>query len=155
MKNISCIIFFITLLTPFFVAAQNITKLEPISSNRYVEFGPAISGDGKTMVFQVMRKNRWHLYESYFQGDSWSEPQALESINRKFEYIAGPSLSYNGQTLFFTAYHEDSEMAVSSEDIFVSKKVGGVWMDPENLGKPVNSFMYEGFPSISADVNTL
>ena len=155
MKNILFVIIFAVLSLPFLVSAQSITKVEPISSSRFVEFGPAISGDGKTMVFQVMRKNRWYLYESYSNGSAWTDPQPLESINRKFEYVAGPSLSYNGQMLYFTAYQESSEMAVSSEDIFVSQKVGGVWMDPQNIGKPVNSFMYEGFPSISADGNTM
>jgi len=153
MKNNLLIFLLIAFTMPLFSYGQSV--VEPISSKRFVEFGPAISGDGKTMVFQVMRKNRWYLYESFYNGDSWSEPQPLESINRKFEYIAGPSLSYNGLTLYFTAYQEDSEMAVSSEDIFISQKVGGVWMDPQNLGKPVNSFMYEGFPSISADGNTI
>lgn len=155
MKNIRFLLLIIGLAVTCFATAQSISKVESISSNRFVEFGPAISGDGKTMVFQVLRKSRWYLYESYFNGETWSDPQSLESINRRFEYVAGPSLSYNGQTLYFTAYQEDSEMAVSSEDIFVSQKVGGIWMDPKSIGKPVNSFMYEGFPSISADGNTL
>ena len=158
MKNL--IVFFIAasflqiLLFPEKCLSQP-AKVENLSSSRFIEFAPTLSGDGKTMIFQLMRKGRWYLFESRFEDDRWSDPEPLEELNNHFEYIAGPSLSYNGQTLYFTAYQEDSEQMVNSEDIFYCQKVGGVWGEPVNLGKPINSFMYEGYPSISADGNTL
>ena len=154
------ILFFIVisatqLMTTLSIGQSNPEKVENLSSSRFIEFAPTLSGDGKTMIFQLMRKGRWYLFESRFEHDQWSDPEPLEGLNRQFEYIAGPSLSYNGQTLYFTAYQEDSDQMVNSEDIFYCQKVGGVWGEPVNIGKPVNSFMYEGYPSISADGNTI
>lgn len=157
-KVIGVILFILVIITLLFDRANSQTepeRVKELSSSKNIEFAPAISGDGKSMVFQIMRKNRWYLYESYYQNGVWTDPEPLDELNRKFEYIAGPSLTYNGQSLYFTAFQEDSEQMVNSEDIFVSHKIGGMWSEPENLGKPVNSFMYEGFPSISPDGNTI
>ncbi|MGK7395263.1 MAG: TolB family protein [Candidatus Cyclobacteriaceae bacterium M3_2C_046] len=137
-------------------AQTSLELVNDLSSGKFIEFAPAISGDGTYMVFQLQRKNRWWLYESKLQPDgSWSEPVSLEEINQKFEYVAGPSLSYDGSGLYFTAYQEDAESVVVSEDIFYTRRSHGIWEEPVNLGKPVNTFMYEGFPSISADESTL
>jgi YHS domain-containing protein len=145
------------LLVPYQMVAQERKVLPGISHPGFVEFAPAISGDGKTMVFQQMRKKRWYLFQSeLLSSGTWSDPQPLEKINDRFRSITsgGASLSYDGKTLYFSAYEIVSD-GVSSEDIFVTKNLHGTWSDPENLGKPINSFRYEGAPSISADGRTL
>jgi hypothetical protein len=155
-----CIIGFF-LMGPMFISsgvwAQDRNVVSNISNPRFIEFAPTLSGDGKIMVFQQMRKNRWYLYQSeLLSNGTWSEPTPLEKINTRFNNISGggPGLSYDGKTLYFSAYEEVPD-GVSSEDIYFSKNIHGVWTDPVNLGKPINSFRYEGAPSISADGKTL
>ena len=44
----------------------------------------------------------------------------------------------------------------TSEDIFYSDRLNATqWSEPHSVGHPVNSEGYEGFPSISADGNSL
>lgn len=137
-------------------AAQDRRIIENISSSRYLEFAPAVSGDGKTMIFQQMRKDRWALLLSRLTSPGvWSQPEPLDQLNSRFMYISGPCLSYDGKTLYFTAYEEIPGATVNSEDIYFCKNVDGRWTDPENLGRPVNSFQYEGYPAISPDGRTL
>jgi hypothetical protein len=143
--------FFLTIQLGF---AQDILKVEPLSSSKYIEFSPSISGNGKIMVFQRLVKDQWRFYESRLsENGSWNEPQPVESLNTQFGYLSGPCLSYDGNQLYFTAYQETE--LVNSEDIFMSERVNGIWQEAHNLGKPVNSFRFEGYPSISADGNTI
>ena len=137
-------------------AQSNLKTVDNVSSSKFLEFAPTLSGDGRTMVFQQMRKDRWYLYQSHLSASgSWTEPEPLTSLNNRFKYISGPCLSYDGKLLLFTAYDERGGEDVSSEDIYFSRNINGIWGDPENIGKPINSFMYEGYPSLSPDGNTL
>jgi outer membrane protein OmpA-like peptidoglycan-associated protein len=132
-----------------------------ISSPKFTEFAPTISADGRTLIFEsdVNRKrgidDSWELFESHLLNDSvWSTPFALKAINEKCDFLAGPSLSYDGNTIYFTAFIEGQ---TKSEDIYFSERLAGdTWSEPKNIGAPINTDdKYEGFPSISADGNAL
>jgi outer membrane protein OmpA-like peptidoglycan-associated protein len=142
------------------IHAQNATTvsgkkvLPVINTSKYTEFAPTISADGKTMIFESNKDKGWKLYMSN-QDDkgNWSEPFPLTAINEKLHFLAGPSLSYDGNTLFFTGFIEEVS---TSEDIFYSERLDGKnWSEPKNIGAPINTNGYEGFPSISADGNAL
>ncbi|MCU0443876.1 MAG: OmpA family protein [Microscillaceae bacterium] len=62
--------------------------------------------------------------------------------------IGGPSISYDGNTLFFFASFDGGK---GREDIYYSIRQGDTWSEPKNIGSPINTAAYEGFPSISAD----
>ncbi|HRI80325.1 MAG TPA: hypothetical protein PLR06_12400, partial [Cyclobacteriaceae bacterium] len=128
-----------------------------ISTGKNTEFAPTISADGKLMIFEsdVDKEKGWELFESRLDDrGSWSTPVPLKSINEKCSFVAGPNLSYDGNTLYFTAFIEDVS---TSEDIYYSERLeGNNWSEPIALGEPVNTRdNYEGFPSISADGNSL
>jgi outer membrane protein OmpA-like peptidoglycan-associated protein len=132
-----------------------------ISSSRFTEFAPTISADGRTLIYEsdVNRKrgidDSWELFESHLLNDSvWSTPIALKAINQKCDFLAGPSLSYDGNTVYFTAFIEGQ---TKSEDIYFSERLANdTWSEPKSVGAPVNTDdKYEGFPSISADGNSL
>ena len=121
-----------------------------------VDYAPSISADGKSMIVESNRTGKYKLYESKKSGDSWGELVSLEVINNfgdSTDLIGGPSLSFDGNTLFFFASFREG--GLGSEDIWFSERVGNEWGEPKNLGYPINSDQYEGFPSISADGNTL
>lgn len=111
------------------------------------------------MIFQTQkgtkRDNKWELYQSTLGPDNqWSTPVPLTSINEKLDFIAGPSLNYQGNVLYYTAYIDG---VTQTEDIYYSERVGDQqWSEPKPLGPPVNTAEeYEGFPSISADGQSL
>ncbi len=128
-----------------------------ISSSKYIEFSPTISADGRTIIFESstdMDKG-WELFESRLDDTgNWSVPVPLQNINEKCAFLAGPSISYDGNRLFYTAFIEG---VTQDEDIFYSNRTGeNTWSEPISVGAPVNTIdNYEGFPSISADGNSL
>lgn len=124
------------------------------------EVSPAISRDGKTLVFQSNRGKTWKGYGLYMttrdDNGKWTKPVALESINSKAgdsTVIAGPFLSFDGLSLFFSANLEDSKGGM---DLYVSTRESkdGEFGEPTNLGD-VNTGDYQGFPTVSADGNRL
>ncbi len=78
----------------------------------------------------------------------WSDPMPVPGINTgSTDYY--PSISSDGNKLYFTSYRE------GNEDIYVSERINGEWSTPVNLGPPVNSEHRDLAPSISSDGNTL
>lgn len=158
MKKLVFIAGLSSLLSLFFFKsqAQERAVVANVSSSRFIEFSPSLSGDGKLMVFQQMRKDKWMLFQSRQTSPGiWSDPEPLAKINSRFVSAFGPCISYDGKKLYFTAYEKDPEGSVVSEDIYVCKYIDGSWSDAQNLGRPVNSFHYEGYPTISPDDKTL
>jgi outer membrane protein OmpA-like peptidoglycan-associated protein len=136
------------------------TKILGISTAKFTEFAPTISADGKTLIFESNKNrkpqegDRWELFESRLDEKAvWSEPYPLKAINEKCNFLAGPSLSYDGNTIYFTAFIEG---VTTSEDIFYSTRLSDKnWSAPISMGPPINSDEYDGFPSISANGNSL
>ena len=118
----------------------------------YYEFAPALSADGKTMVFQSNREGGYKLYESIMQPDgNWSEPRAINEVSppdKNFVLIGGPSLTFDGSTLFFCALLQGG---LGDMDIYYTTKTGKTWSAPQNVGAPVSTDKFDGFPSVSAD----
>ncbi|MGK7390669.1 MAG: OmpA family protein [Candidatus Cyclobacteriaceae bacterium M2_1C_046] len=130
--------------------------VDGLSNAEVIEFAPSISADGKTIIFETNRGGSYALFETRKQSDgSWSTPRSLESINNygdSTDLIAGPSISFDGNLLYFSA----SIGMGNSMDIYVSNRTSEGWSAPEKLGENINSPQgYEGFPSISADGKTL
>lgn len=131
------------------------SSLSSISKPNRVEFSPTISADGRSMIFETQNRDKWELYQSHLtEAGTWTEPIPLETINSKCNFIGGPSLSYDGNTLYYTAFIEGE---TTSEDIYYSVRTDeNTWSEPRPMGAPINSAdNYEGFPSISADGKSL
>jgi len=134
-------------------------RVEGISTDIFTEFAPTISADGNTMILESNRNEtktaeRWELFESKKKADgTWSDPLSITAINDKCNFVAGPTLSYDGNSIYFTAVIDGVN---ESEDIFYSERLSDTeWSEPVSLGTPVNTDDYEGFPSISADGKSL
>ena len=136
----------------YYISTQKIVS--GISQDGIVEYAPSISADGKTMIFEASDGPSYKLYESRYNNGKWSSPEPLTNINSfgdSTDLIAGPSISFDGNTLYFSG----SIGMGSSQDIYVSHKTIDGWSTPQNVGAPINTNDYEGFPSISADGSTL
>ncbi|MEQ8237818.1 MAG: OmpA family protein [Cyclobacteriaceae bacterium] len=120
-----------------------------------IEYAPSISADGRTMILESNRDGRYMLYDSKLINGNWSTPVGIDAINNygdTTDLIGGPSISFDGNMLFFFASFRDG---LGSEDIYYSVREGDTWSEPKNVGAPINSTGYEGFPSISADGKTM
>lgn len=113
---------------------------------------PALSGDGKTLVYFSNYTNSGKMLMMYSNLNSrgeWSEAKELTTVNREGQdFIGGQFLSYDGKTLFFTSKRVPG---IGGYDIFFSERQGKYWTPPQNIGKPVNSAGNEGHASLSPD----
>lgn len=121
------------------------------------EGAQSITGDGRYMIFTACNRSdglgRCDLYESVFDGNSWSIPENIGSpVNSKFRETQ-PSLSSDGRTLYFAS---DRPGGKGYHDIWVSyRQDNGKWTAPMNLGDSINSAGIEMSPFIHPDNNSL
>jgi flagellar motor protein MotB len=132
------------------------TKEEPkivtaVNGENSIEFSPTISADGRTLIIESDRvDDKWMLFQSNLGEEGiWSDPSPIDSINNACDFIGGPNLSFDGNTLYYTAYIEG---ITESEDIYYSTLERGGWSSPKKFMGTVNTDEdYEGFSSISSD----
>ena len=153
-------------------ALNNPVKFEPknlgpaINSN-HAEYFPCLTVDENTILFtrrlpdpnSPQGFNEEFFVAKKINGE-WAAAQNLQKpINTQMNEGA-PSLSADGQILFFTACeiygnYGPNRKGAGSCDIFYSTKQGKNWSTPSNLGKPINTNHWETQPSFSADGKTL
>ena len=133
-------------------------KALPSSVNRYLtQYFPTLTIDNNTLIF-TKRAGASGSYDedlvvSYREAGIWS-PATLLSNNIHSEFNEGAaSISADGRTLIFTMC--DKGQTFGNCDLFISRKYGEVWSNPENLGKVVNSKNWDSQPSLGADGNIL
>jgi Tol biopolymer transport system component len=142
----------------FMVRENNIWK--PPQRVPYVspknDCDPFFSHDGNRLYFISTRtkktgKNDWDIYYVNRTETGWSEPINLgPPINTDYdEYYV--SLTMDG-TLYFAS---DKPGGYGSHDIYRSKLVDGKYIEPENLGKSINTSRLEHDPFIGPDESYL
>ncbi|MFO8000755.1 MAG: PKD domain-containing protein [Marinilabilia sp.] len=85
------------------------------------------------------------LFSARKENKGWRQYEKLP-LNIPEGYSAGhPSISEDGRFLFFVSDMDDGH---GNTDIYVSRRLGGEWSDPENLGPQINTPGKELFPFI-------
>jgi outer membrane protein OmpA-like peptidoglycan-associated protein/Tfp pilus assembly protein PilF len=135
---------------------QKAVKIAPPINTQGSEGAQTISADGKTMVFTAcLRKDGYgscDLYISKKKGANWSRPVNIgPPINSQYKE-SQPSLSANGETLFFASNRPGGK---GQFDIWKSDFVKGKWTTPLNLGDSINTAEDELAPFIHYDNKTL
>ncbi len=137
------------------IYAQTKKVVESLNDSTAVEYAPSVSADGKTLIFETNITGSYKLYESKKdESGNWTKPFPINKINNygdSTDFIGGPSLSFDGNTLYFFGSFGRGQ----DENIYYSRRSTDGWSEPVDIGLPINSEGYEGFPSISADGKTL
>jgi Tol biopolymer transport system component len=118
------------------------------------DFELTFSADGKTAVFASGREGgygRHDIYISQFVGGKWQTPENIGPAINTADNDQEPTLSADGQALYFVRYNglvSTPAGDYSDDDLFVSRKVGGVWQTAINWNDapdlpPVNSLTSE------------
>lgn len=138
------------------LAQSQVKPLSDLNTPYYCEYSPSISLDGKTLVFESNVSGNWRLYESRRMGEArWSKPRYMHEINNTIDkklFVGGCSQSYDGKFLLMTSDRKDG---LGNMDILISERKNDKWGEPANIGQPINSVHFEGFPSLSANGNEL
>ena len=126
----------------------------PVNTPQFNEYAPSISANNKTMIFETDRagEGKWELYyTTKNEKNKWTVAKPIININKmgkENDLIGGPSISYDGKTLFFFASFDGGQ---GDMDIYFSTWNGTDWSEPKPVGNNINTKAYEGFPSVSAD----
>ena len=115
---------------------------------------PSIAANGQSMVFaRNDRRNNFDLYYAERRNGRWSTPERLPATVNSGGFDSQPSLSANGQELFFTSDRGGGEGRL---DLWVSTKgPDGKWGKARNLGTVINTPFNEQAPFIHPDGQTL
>ncbi|MDR0371936.1 MAG: OmpA family protein [Prevotellaceae bacterium] len=115
---------------------------------------PALTPDGKYLVFLSADERSMTAYESHLQNGKWTQPVPFEYINkliaRTNSEVGGFSFSHDGYTMFFHA-----KLSTGYFDIFYARKTKDGWGEPQQVGKPVSTDADLFSPAISSDNRTL
>lgn len=108
-----------------------------------------VSADGRTMIFTSCdgkySLGSCDLYITRKTGDNWSKPKNLGKPVNSIYWESQPSLSADGNTLFFSSNRTGG---FGGRDIWVSYNKDGRWTLPENLGTEINTRSDETTPFI-------
>jgi len=136
-----------------------VTAVSPIDElNTPIDEGAhCISSDGHELIFTVCN-SRYNfggcdLYSSQQVNGKWSRPKNLgQNINTE-SWDSQPSLSGDGQTLYFSS---DRSGGYGGKDIWYAQRLSqGGWSKAKNLGDGVNSSSDDATPFIHKDNLTL
>lgn len=126
------------------------------------EGSPTINLSNDMLIFSRMTVAKvgggnypnYDLYCSYYIDGEWSEPEKLGGgINREDSWESQPSLSSDGEVLFFAS---DRPGGFGGSDIWYSRRdASGAWQKPVNLGKIINTAGNERSPFLHTDSRTL
>ena len=114
---------------------------------------PAISPDGKHLVFLSDDGINKIVFESFLKNGQWSNPTEITVLNvfknkNTKPDIGGFSFNHDGSILFFHANIN------GNSDIFWTRIEKGQYSEPKDFGPPINSSLNEYSPTLSPDEKT-
>ncbi len=140
-------------------------NMGPAINSKYYEYFPAITADDQTFLFTRNFRDMEgsaqedFLYSKKVNGE-WQPAKMMGSGINSDENEGAPSLSADGQLLFFTVCpmvkgYGNDRTGFGACDLFYSEKVGENWSKARNLGPNINSKFRETQPSFSSDGKSL
>jgi outer membrane protein OmpA-like peptidoglycan-associated protein len=123
----------------------------------YNEGAQSISADGKLLAFTICNRpgglGSCDLYFSEYKNGKWTPVENMGAPVNSSAYESLPSLSADGQTLWFTS---DRRGGQGSLDIWLShRQANGRWSEPQNAGLVINTPAADQAPFIHPDGQTL
>lgn len=111
------------------------------SVNKYGYYSSCNGKKGKDKQCNIMYA---HYNETT---DTWENSKLFDFNSQDFR-TQQQAVTSDGNTMYFAS---DMPGGIGGSDLYVIKKVGGVWGKPENLGSTINTIGNECFPFISGD----
>lgn len=127
---------------------------EPISTGNNGMEVIGLNANGDVMLLYVSESaGKGNIYTSKKDAKgNFTKPEKLDAkINSGGDEIAA-AISNDGNTIYFASSRKDG---FGGTDIYVCKKVGKKWLEPQNAGSEINTPYDEDFPNLSPDGKTL
>lgn len=115
-----------------------------------------VGADKQWLYFTVCNQGGYgscDLFYSELLGNKWGPRNNMgEVINSEF-WDAQPSISADGNTLVFSSARRKGSQG--DKDLWIAKRVNGVWQEPVNMGPKINTKKSEQAPFLHYDGRTL
>jgi OmpA-OmpF porin, OOP family len=134
---------------------------QPLSEevNRfYMQYFPVLTADNQQLIYTRRQGPRPEDDEDLVislknEAGEWGAPQSLSPKINSPGNEGTCTISADGRILIFTSCF--GRKGYGKCDLYISRKTGTEWSEPENLGPEVNTGAWESQPSLSADGRTL
>ncbi len=118
------------------------------------EYWPSISIDGETFIFTRRLGDNEDFFQSNKKNGKWQPAFNIGAPINTPQNEGAQTVSADGQTMAYTVCNRKGDFGKC--DLYISKKKeNGNWSMPENMGRPINSSLWESQPSLSADGKTI
>jgi hypothetical protein len=142
-------VMFTKMLNGKWTAPVNITPELQSDGDYYIS---SLSADGKTLLLSKNDNYNSDIFQSTYNGSTWSKTTKLnKNINTKY-WESQASLSEDGTKLIFSS---DRPGGFGGLDLYVSSKAGGEWGPAVNLGPEINTPFNEDRPFLINNGKTL
>lgn len=106
------------------------------------EAQPTLSPDGNTLYFATWREDS-QLTDIYFstrqEDGTWSRAKPVPGPVNSPEHDKAPFIHQDSETMYFVSTCTDERLGAGGTDIFYTRKdESGNWMEPKNIGHPIN-----------------
>jgi outer membrane protein OmpA-like peptidoglycan-associated protein len=122
------------------------------------EGAESISPDGTWLVYTACNRTddgsqgSCDLYWSQERSTGWTKPVPFSATINSVSWDSQPTISADGKTIIFSSRRPGG---YGREDLWATRKSGGKWSKPENLGSAVNTGGAEQTPFLHPDGETL
>ena len=119
-----------------------------------LEYLPSLTVDGNKMIFNRRINGDEDFYESDKKNGQWQRAKPIAGkLNTNFNEGA-QNISQDGEWLIFTGCNYPE--GLGSCDLYISyKNKNGEWSEAENIGRNINTDVWETAPSLSPDKRDL
>jgi len=129
-------------------------KLTATVNARQKQYFPVLTADGNTLIFTAITRNEDEdLYVSRKVNGSWETPAPIAQNINTPNNEGTCSISADGKIMVFTSC--EGRKSFGSCDLFITRREGDTWTEPENMGPFVNSPYWDSQPSLSPDGSKL
>jgi peptidoglycan-associated lipoprotein len=113
----------------------------------------AFTQDGRTMYFTYSKPINGKdlgakIYKSERASGEWGEPQEVKLFADSSITVGHPALNPTGDTIYFAS---DAFGGQGGKDIWMAELEGDQWVNPQPLGKGINTAADEMYPYVHAD----
>ena len=134
------------------------TNLENLGPNVNTKDGweaqPTLSADGNTLYFATWRDGSL-LTDIYFstrdKEGNWSMAKPVPGPINSAGHDKAPFLHQDSETLYFVSDCSPDRLGAGGSDIFYTRIENGVWLEPKNIGYPINTAANEVGLVVSTD----